>query len=246
MCPTPPFIDTSKFTTNDLAYLLRHIKSYDQTTALEILDQAKIILAKMLPGCAPRRFDLPDAPYGYWPVEPCFSSHGPIVPTLILTTSPPYYHLGQLYLVYRSMMRDPHDLGVSFTGPLIQGAFPLYIGPRAIADQLFDAIAKVDLAALVAAGAIERILVEQAPSPVPWPNLDLAVCAVYLGKYEEARELLQKALATADEKGRQYYGTLGPQAELYLSKLSADPDRLRQELIATVQFNWSHFPVVHQ
>ena len=49
----------------------------------------------------------------------------------------------------------------------------------------------------------------------------------------------------ADKKGRQYYGSLGLEAETCLSKLNADADLLRREIMATLDYNWAHFKIVN-
>jgi len=215
--------------------------SFDPATELEIGDRGKILLAKMLPGCTARRFDLPDAPGDYWDVQLCFADQTPIVPQISVWHRPPYYMSIALYATYSVMLQDPRVMHHDFLGPRITMAVPLDIGPEAIAARLFEAVAKFDLAGMIAAGSIERIFAEQPRYEVPWPNLGLAICAIYLGRDDEARELLQNALKYADQKGREYYGTLAPQAETYLSKLNADADLLRQELHETMNYNWSHF-----
>jgi hypothetical protein len=222
------------------------LTSYHPTAALEICDQAKIILADMLPGCAARRFDLPNAPNDYWWVEPCFVDRGPIVPRLSLASNPHYYTTVRLYVTYGLMLRDPRELVQGFYGPRIIMGVPLEIGPAAIADNLYDALVKADYTAMLAAGTIERILAKESKSPAPWTGLELSLCAIYLGQYGEAQKLLLNSLEYADQKGRQYYGKLGPYAETYLSRLRSDPDRLRQDLLETMEYNWSHFKIVSE
>ena len=106
------------------------------------------------------------------------------------------------------------------------------------------AILKVDLAGMVAAGTAERILDERPLAPVPWPNFRRAQCAVYLARYESARELLQDALKHARADGRPNYADVIEQVQFYLTKLTVNPDALRQDLIEIMKYNWSHFKVV--
>jgi hypothetical protein len=216
-----------------------------QAAAGAIGDQAKIILAGMLPSCAARRYDLPDPPGWRWGVDLCFADRGPIVPTLQMSHNPPYFTLIGLSVYYMLMLQDPFHLALGFPGPVINCVIPLDGGPRKVADGMCQAVAKIDLATMVAAGAIERIYAESPRYPVPWPNFLLAKCAIYLRKYDEARELLQNALHYADKKGRQYYGSLGLEAETCLSKLNADADLLRREIMATLDYNWAHFKIVN-
>ncbi len=215
-----------------------------EDAAHAIGDQAKIILAKMLPGSTARQYDFPNPPYGRWWVDLCFADRGPIAPNLTLAHRPPWFRSVGVYLYYDSMLQDPHNPSVAFVGPKIDVGIPLDGGPQAVAAAVYESVAKVDLAKMVAAGTVERILAEYPRHPVPWPNFHLAQCAVYLGKYDEARELLQNALKYADQKGRESYGSLAPKAEACLSKLNVDADALRRDLTAMVEHNWSHYKVV--
>jgi hypothetical protein len=166
------------------------------------------------------------------------------VPNLSLSFHPPYFTWAGVSLHYGSMLTDPYDFGVPFPGHSIKGVIPLDGGPETVAAAIYGAIAKVDLAKMVAAGTIERIFAEYPRHPVPWTSFYLAQCAVYLQKYEDARDLLENALKYADQKGRQYYGTLASEAEVCLSKLDSNPRFLRQELVEMMDYNWSHFKVV--
>ncbi len=167
------------------------------------------------------------------------------MPKLALSHNHIYYTTVGLDVEYGLMLRDSREMGAFFPGPRIMvSVVPLDIGPAAIASELYDKLAKVDYTAMLAAGTIERILSETPRYSVPWPNLHLALCAVYLGRDDEARELLRNALKYADDKGRQYYGTLAPDAETYLSKLNDDADSLRQELIEIMEYNWAHFKAI--
>jgi hypothetical protein len=221
------------------------LTSYDQDTAFSISAQAKILLAEMLPGCTARRFDLPDPCFGGWDVDVCFADHGPIVPELMLWHNPPYFTRVSAYMVESLMIMDPNLMGgQTFSGPRITMTVPLETGPEAIARTLHDRLIEADYKSIVAAGTIERILAERPRLEVPWPSLRLALCAVYLGKDDEAEQLILDALRYADRKGRESYTGFGPLAESYLSKLNEDPDQLRKELIATMNHNWSHYKVI--
>ena len=97
---------------------------------------------------------------------------------------------------------------------------------------------------MIAAGSIKRILAEYPRYAAPPPNFRLALCAVYLGRDDEARNLLQDTLRYAKEDGRPGYADLIADAESYLAKLGSDADTLRQELTATMESNWSHLKFV--
>jgi hypothetical protein len=217
-------------------------QTFDVETALEIRDRAQLLLADMIPGCTARRYDFPPEPDYHWGVELCFVDHGPISPQLWLSCDK-YYSRLCVDFHYISMLKDASDHGVAFNYEVIPSYARLDAGAEAIAVALYEAIGKVDLAKMIAAGTIERIFADYR-SPAPWPCFYLAQCAIYLGHYDEARALLQDSLKYAEEDGRPNYRGLSAVAETYLKKLKADPDALRAELNATVDYNWSHLKVV--
>jgi hypothetical protein len=211
-------------------------KSFDQSTALDIMNRAARILAAQLPQCTLRQFDLSKPPGGRWPVLLCFADTGPIAPVLGLCDSR-YHATTDLELDYWLLFWNARDLGSVIVDSQIPAAcVRLDRGPETIAETMLQAIAKVDLAGLVAPTAIERILAEQPRYPVPWPNLQLATCAAYLGRDDEARSLLQDTLRYAKIT----------KAQRYLTILDSSPDSLRQEFQQTIEYNWSHFKVVDQ
>lgn len=220
-----------------------HPRSFDDRAALTIVDRGKLLLAPMLPGCVARRYDFPL--YGdYSPVQLCFADSGPIVPTLDLNPSKYNTHaVPQIY--YRSLLDDPRNLGALFwVEDKIRGFPRLDSGPQGIAAAVREAISKIDFAAIIAAGSIERILAESPRLSVPWPNFHLALCAIHLGRDQEAHGLLEDSIRYAKEDGRAAYAKVIAEAEAYLMKLESDADALRQELVAIMESNWSHFKIV--
>jgi hypothetical protein len=219
-------------------------QSFDEETGLAIGDRAKIILAGMLPGCTARRYDLPDAPFDYWAVLPCFVDHGPIVPMLSLNYHRDYRSVG-LSLHYMSMLHDQRDLGIAFPSHNIPALVRLDSGPEAMAENLYQAICEVELAAMLAEGTIERIVSERPRyEGHPWLSYYLGQCAAYLGQYEETHVLVKNALKYAEECTRIDYSPLVPRIRSMAAKLNADPDSLRQELVATMEDNWAHLKIV--
>jgi len=218
--------------------------SFDQQTCIEILNRTKLLLTPMLPGCTARRYDFPLFE-NYSPIELCFADRGPIVPKLVLT---PVGYCSSLAAAvdYASMLRDARNLGIAFSGGKVAVSARFDSGSEAMVSALHAAIAEVDFAEMIAAGSIERILAEHPRYPAPWPNLHLALCAVYQGRDQEARGLLQDSLRYAREDGRPGYANVIAEAEAYLTKLEADADALRQELISTMDSNWSHFKTVNR
>jgi hypothetical protein len=73
----------------------------------------------------------------------------------------------------------------------------------------------------------------------------LALCGVYLRKFEEADQLLELCLTQAKTDGWPNSPKKIAEVETYQQKLRADPEGLRQELIGVMNSNWSHFKVVN-
>jgi hypothetical protein len=220
-------------------------ENYDELSAFKLLDQMSLILTKMLPGSTPRRYDLAAPPDHDWPIEVCFANHGPIVPRLRFTCNKYYTRTG-LYICYQMMFRNALDLNTAMSGPKIQGSARFDSGPQAMAETLHQAIIKDDLPAMIAEGRIDRIVAERPRLAVPWPNIYLAQCAVYIGEYDEARELLNNALEYAFQDGRPGYADAIAEAKDSLAKLNSDADGLRAQLMGVTEYNWSHFKVVDQ
>jgi hypothetical protein len=82
------------------------------------------------------------------------------------------------------------------------------------------------------------------PAFDPWPCLNLAQCALYLGRDDQARSLLQDAIKYARQDGRPSYDRVIAKAERHLTALDTNPDSLRQELLAMIDYNWSHLKVI--
>ena len=113
-----------------------------------------------------------------------------------------------------------------------------------MAAKLLEMVQSVDLAKLVAAGSVERIFADPPPSRDSWTSLRLALCGVYLKEFERADALLQDCLTEVTQDDRPNFADGIAKTKLYRRKLNADPEALRQELIATMNNNWSHFKVV--
>ncbi len=217
---------------------------FSQSEAFEIINQASLRLAEMLPGCTARRYDLPPAPGMPWGVTPCFADCGPIAPALFMRPSK-YFSGAHLALHYQIMLRDPYDLGAVFIGEIV----PVYVllddGPEAVANTFYEAIAKMDLAGLIAAGTIDHILSSYERHPVPWPNFNLALCAAYLGRDDQARDLLRDALSYARQDGRSGYTGLIAEIQSCMVKLNSSPGGLSSELKGIVADNWMHFKPIN-
>jgi hypothetical protein len=212
--------------------------------ACDIVDRAKVTLASLLPGCTARRYDMPTHYEDYRPVDLCFGGQGPIVPKLGFKCSKYYDWISPVFY-YVLMLRSPQALGTTFGGlSSFPGNIRLHAGPQAIASTVSETLAKFDFAGLIAGGTVERILADEPRVPVPGPNFNLALCAVYLGKNEEANQLLNDDIESAKKDGRAAFADLIVEAETCITKLGADPMMLRQELIATMNDNWSHFKIV--
>jgi hypothetical protein len=214
----------------------------EQRAVFEILDRAKLLLAHMLPGCTARRYDF-FINGDYSPIELCFGEKIPVVPKLALYPSK-YYDMARSEIYYILMLRDPRTIGNVSGYANLRTSAPLDSGPEAIASTIRDAISKVDLAAIISAGSVERILAESGRLPVPSPNLYLALCATYLKRYQEAHMLLQDNLRFAREDGRPGVAGVMAEAEDYLMKLEFAPDAFRQEVVAVMDANWAHFKIV--
>jgi hypothetical protein len=142
------------------------------------------------------------------------------------------------------MLQNAHELGSAFVGHKIPVSCRLDSGPEAIATRMHAALAKVDLAGMVAAGTAERILDAWPHPPVPWPNFRAALCAIYLGRYDEATELLRDAVRYAQADGRPNYGDVIERAQTHLAEIDADPHALRSKLNEVMKYNWTHFKTV--
>jgi hypothetical protein len=216
--------------------------SFSLRETSEILDRVKLLLAPTLPGCTLRRFDYPIFD-GWSHLELCFADCGPIVPKFVLSPDS-YYCITMLYFGYSLFLRDRMNVGFEFPGPDAYCGERHDAGPEAIAAVVRKRLATFDLAAAIAGGTAERIWAKRPMNDFPNELLELSLCGIYLGEYREAQALLQNCLRYAAEDGRALYVKAAAKAEAYLAKLTADPDALRQELIATMDNNWSHFKTV--
>ncbi len=117
-------------------------------------------------------------------------------------------------------------------------------GPEAIAEAVQKRLADFDLAGAVAAGTPERILADQPRTDISEDLLELSLCAIYQGEYDEARTLLQDCVIHAERIKRPRYLLAADKAKTYRAELDANADALRETLIATMNEHWSHFKVV--
>jgi len=217
-------------------------KSFDQKTAVSIVDRASILLARMLPGCTPRRISLAKR-LGPMPIFNCFVNSGPIL--LQLDFSPDkYYSAVYPKLIYMMMLREMKFPGILFEGPDVPTRVTLESGPEEMAKEVFEAMSKVDLAEAIAAATPEHYLSAQSRVPAPFPHFDLALCAIHLGRDREAHDLLRECVRLAKADGRMPYRWVITLAQKYLKTLEVDADGLRSELIAIMQSNWFRLKIV--
>jgi hypothetical protein len=207
-------------------------------------DEAFILAAPRLAGCTARRFDLPIVSGGYQGVCLCFADSGPIVPTITFRYFRYLSGAGASFS-YNFMLEDQAGVVGGFFGEALRGSVELESGPRGMATKLLEMVQSVDLAKLVGAGSVERIFADPPPSRDSWTSLRLALCGVYLKEFERADALLQKCLTEVTRDDRPNFAEGIAKTKLYRRKLNADPEALRQELIATMNNNWLHFKVVN-
>jgi hypothetical protein len=205
-------------------------------------DNACVLAASRLPGCAARRFDFPAGTARYRTIRLCFASGGPIVPSIGFNYTRYLSGAGVLFF-YTSMLQDQAGLTGSFSGGNVPGYVLLEAGPGGMATKLLEMVQSVDLAKLVAAGSVERIFNDPPPFRDSWTSMRLALCGVYLREFERADALLQDCLTEVTQDDRPNFADGIAKTKLYRRKLNADPEALRQELIATMNNNWSHFKV---
>lgn len=217
--------------------------SFSPREASDILDHVKLLLAPTLPGCTLRRFDYPIFD-GWSPIELSFAENGPLPPKLVLSPDG-YYCVVMLFFGYSLFLRDEMKVGFEFGGPEVHAWERLDSGPEVIAAAVQKRLADFDLAAAIAAGTVERMWTDQPRDYNLTRRLDLSLCGIYLGEDKEAQNLLRDCLRDAAEGDDDLrYVRFGAKCETYLAKLTADPDALRRELLATMDNNWSHFKVV--
>jgi hypothetical protein len=205
-------------------------------------DEAFILTARHLSGCTARRFDLPIVPGGYQGVRLCFAESGPIIPSIIFRYFKYLGGAGATFF-YTFMLEDQARPVGGFFGQALRGSVELKSGPEGMSAKLLEMVQSVDLAKLVAAGSIERIFADPPPFRDSWTFRRLALCGVYLREFERADALLQDCLTEVTQDDRPNFAEGIAQTKLYLRKLNADPEALRQELIATMNNNWAHFKV---
>jgi hypothetical protein len=212
-------------------------KNPELDKANQIADQVNILAAPMLPGCMARRYDF--AIYNnYSPVDICFSDRGPVVPKLGLGYGK-YYSLALPDIYYKSMLRDARKLGGIFPATGFGGADRLDSGPEKIAAMLAEVAAEYEFPAMLAEGTPERLIAKHSNQGDPWSSFFTAEYSAYLGRTQDAREMLQTSIKVAREHGR---ASLIAEAEEHLVKL--DSGTLRDELIATMEYNWLHYKVL--
>jgi hypothetical protein len=206
-------------------------------------DNACVLAASRLPDCTARRFDFPAGAARYRTVRLCFASNGPLVPSIGFNYTRYLSGAGARFF-YTLMLQDQAGLTGGFSGGKVPGYVLLESGPVAMAVKLHEMIEGIDLAKLVAAGSVERIFADPPPFRDSWTSLRLALCRVYLKEFERADALLQDCLTEVTQDDRPNFAEGIAKTKLYQRKLNADPEALRQELIATMNNNWSHFKVV--
>jgi hypothetical protein len=217
-------------------------ESYSPREASDILDRVKRLVAPNLPGCTPRRFDYPI--FGGWShIELCFADRGPLVPKLIVSPDG-YYCISSAVFGYSSMLREKMNAGAEFVGPYLGGLERLDAGPDAIAAKVFERLRTFDLPAAIAAGTPERIWADQQRAHVAPQLLELSLCGIYLRHYEDARSLLRDCIRFATQYDQPGFAAAGQKADVYLAKLSAGPEALRDTLVGRMADHWSHFKVV--
>ena len=216
-------------------------ESYTLREASNILDRAKMIAAPKLPGCTLRRFDYPIF-NGWSHIELCFADRGPLVPKLIISPDG-YYCVSSAVFGYSSMLREEMNVGAEFIRSYMGGLERLDAGPDAIAAKVLELIKTFDLPAAVAAGTPERIWTDQPRGHIAPQLLELSLCGIYLGHYEEAHALLRDCIRFATLYDQPGFAAAGQKADAYMAKLSADPEALRGTLVATMENHWSHFKV---
>ena len=207
-------------------------------------DEAFILAAPHLPGCTARRFDLPIVSGGYRGVLLCFADDGPIVPSIYLRYFKYLSGAGASFF-YNFMLQDQAGIVGGFSGEALGGSVELKSGPEGMATKLLEMVQSVDLAKLVAAGSVEQIFADPPPSRDSWTSLRLALCGVYLKEFDRADALLKECLTEVTRDDRPNFAEGIAKTKLYRRKLNADPEALRQELIATMNNNWAHFKVVN-
>jgi hypothetical protein len=215
----------------------------DHETNRKIGEQALLILSNMLPGCMARRYDFPETADKGWQLIPCFVDRGPIVPALYLNYGK-YLTGVMLFLHCKFMLLSPYDRRLAFPGEKLHVHATLDPGPAAIARIFRDGIDPVQLNALIAAGTAERMLDVKEQSRSVWEFADLGLCAAWLGRYDQARALFRQSVAVAERIGQPPYLKLRDDSKAMLDALDSNPARVRRELIARLDDNWSHFKVV--
>jgi hypothetical protein len=215
----------------------------EQCAAYEKGNRACIIAASRLLGCTTRRYTFPNNS-NYWLVQLCFANSGPIVPAIGLNYGK-YLGGAGAHFFYDCMLQNQAELPGAFFGGKVPGYIPLDTEPEAMAEKLYGMIQNTDLARLVSAGSIERIFADPPPYTDSWTDLRRALCGIYLGEFERAEKYLQDCLTEVTQGDRPNFAAGIAKTKLYRRKLNADPEALRQELIATMNNNWSHFKIVN-
>jgi hypothetical protein len=216
---------------------------FDPDIAEKIADEAKLILARMLPGCNARRFTFSGTSEKAFELKLCFSDGDPIAPLLSFRYGK-YYSLVLGAFWYRPMFRSADDITCSLHIEELPGLESLTAGPRQIAESVCKLVGKLDLAEIIAGSAIERLLLRWPNTKISLPySMVLAECAIYMRKYHKARELVEAGIKNANTHPFQHQERI-PEAKDFLVQLDKDPDAMRQKLVAMTEYNWSHFEVV--
>ena len=216
-------------------------KSYSQKTARALGDKVSILLAPHLPNCTPRRFDTAIPLVKKWPIELFLNSNGPIAPKIFIKTT---NSLLSFDLYFGLMFLDRRDfLTTEIYDSRAPQFFRLEQGPEAIVEAAVKGFSKFNLAEFVARGTPDGVMKSRPQRNYALICLQLAQCALYVGRDDEATELLRDTVRYANEDSLNRFAGLAAEARSYLSRLGSDSGEIRKELAATTEHSWSHFKI---
>jgi hypothetical protein len=219
----------------------RPAKIYGHAARRVIADKVSMLMAPQLTNCLPRRFDISTSLIPRWPIELWFAQSGPIVPKILTQTS-----TGSIYfeLYYGLMFRDRLDF---LTTEIYDCKALEYISlerrPEAIAEAAIQGFRNIDLAEFVARGTPDGVLKSRPLRDFALICLQLAECALYAGRDDEAARLLHDTIHYAAKDSLNRYADLAAEAQSYLSRLDSDAAAIRKELALKVDYSWSHFSI---
>jgi hypothetical protein len=215
-------------------------KRYSFQAARAIGDQVSLLMVPHLPGCTARRFDIVTPLIPLWPIELWLVANGPIVPKILVKTSNTTI---KFEMYYGLMFRDRRDF---LTTEIYDVISPQYYyleqGAETIAEAAAQGFTKFDLAGFIARGTPDGLLKSKTQRNFALICLQLAQCALYAERNDEASGLLRDTIRYAAESPKNY-ARLAIEAQSYLARLESDPDGIRKELASTVDYSWSHFEI---